>query len=165
MTIKAFNHNRRPGRTGQAIALCCGLALLLPGCGALRETFGANKYSPDEFAVVRNVPLVVPPDFELRPPRPGEKRPQEMDSQTQAVAALFPGRTSLPPPSPGELNFLSQAGANTDMRAVRSTLADDESLVADKGFFLRDLLSTEAGLVDPEGTKVDHIASEPLKQP
>lgn len=161
MTNNRMNHRR----AAWALGLCCGAALLLSGCGALRDTFGANKHSPDEFAVVRNVPLVVPPDFELRPPRPGEKRPQEMDSETQAIAALFPGRTSLPPPSSGELNLLSQAGAAGDMRAVRSTLADDESLVADKGFFLRDLLSTEAGLVDPEGTQVDHIASEPLKQP
>jgi len=139
--------------------------LALAGCGGLRDAFGVNKHAPDEFAVVRNVPLVVPPDFELRPPRPGEKRPQEVDSQSQAVAALFPGRTRLPPQSAAELNLLRQAGATDDLSGVRSTLADDQSLVADKGFFLRELLSTEAGLVDAEGTAVEHIGSEPLKRP
>ncbi|GAB4144553.1 MAG: hypothetical protein Tsb0016_14110 [Sphingomonadales bacterium] len=143
--------------------LACGLLTGLSGCGVLRETFGAEKHSPDEFAVVRNVPLVVPPDFELRPPRPGEKRPQEMDSQARAIAALFPGRTSLPAQSAGEMNLLQQAGAAGDLAAVRSTLSDDDSLVADKGFLLRELLSTESGLVDTEGTKVEHIGSEPLK--
>ena len=34
-----------------------------------------GKRSPDEFAVVSRAPLIVPPDFELRPPRPGESAP------------------------------------------------------------------------------------------
>ena len=34
-----------------------------------------GKRSPDEFAVVRRAPLILPPDYGLRPPRPGETGP------------------------------------------------------------------------------------------
>ena len=46
---------------------------------------------PDEFAVARQAPLVIPPDFSLVPPKPGAPRPQEADSSTQALQALFGG--------------------------------------------------------------------------
>jgi hypothetical protein len=47
-----------------------------------------GKRAPDEFAVVQRAPLVIPPDFELRPPRPGEPRPQTGTTSDQARAAL-----------------------------------------------------------------------------
>ena len=47
---------------------------------------GLNRTRPDEFAVARNAPLVVPPDFALTPPRPGEPQPVGADSRTQALA-------------------------------------------------------------------------------
>lgn len=56
------------------IALLGGLALGVSGCESTRETFGLNKQSPDEFAVVSRAPLSLPPDFTLRVPEPGAPR-------------------------------------------------------------------------------------------
>ena len=36
-----------------------------------------NRERPDEFAVQRQAPLVVPPDFSLTPPVPGAPRPAD----------------------------------------------------------------------------------------
>ena len=47
------------------------LAVGASGCGSMRALGGA-KVTPDEFRVVTKAPLVVPPDFALRPPAPGE---------------------------------------------------------------------------------------------
>jgi hypothetical protein len=48
-------------------------AMLLTGCGGGRK--GAfDRARPNEFAVQRNAPLVVPPDFAMIPPRPGAPR-------------------------------------------------------------------------------------------
>ena len=62
------------------------LALALSACGGGGFL---NRERPDEFAVSRATPLVIPPDFALTPPKPGAPRPLEVDSQGQALRALF----------------------------------------------------------------------------
>ena len=51
---------------------------------------GGKKVSPDEFKIVSHSPLTMPPNAELRPPRPGEPRPQETTPSDQAKEALSP---------------------------------------------------------------------------
>jgi hypothetical protein len=68
------------------------LLLCLPmaaGCGDLREAAGLTKKSPDEFAVTTTAPLVIPPDFNLRPPAPGAPPTNQSDPSTSAQTALF----------------------------------------------------------------------------
>uniref|UniRef100_UPI001576CDE0 DUF3035 domain-containing protein n=1 Tax=Sphingomonas bacterium TaxID=1895847 RepID=UPI001576CDE0 len=83
--------------------------LVLAGChgGQRGGVFTARRNGvPNEFVVGRSAPLVVPPDFALVPPRPGAPRPQEADSSTQALSALFGGQQR---PSQGEQVLLQQA--------------------------------------------------------
>jgi len=141
------------------------MGLVLSGCGGFRESLGLTKNSPDEFAVVTHKPLVVPPEFGLRPPRPGEKRPEEFESSKQAVAALFPGRELVPGASPGERALLTKIGGADDGADVRSNVGDSNGIVADKGVFLREILSTEDGVVDNSATAIDRVDSEPLAPP
>jgi hypothetical protein len=47
-----------------------------------------GKRAPDEFAVVKRAPLIVPPDFDLRPPDPGAPRPNVGRTSDQARVAL-----------------------------------------------------------------------------
>src|SRR3954468_10063622 len=65
-------------------------ALALGGCGAFENLGGGKKVSPDEFKIVSHSPLTMPPNAELRPPRPGEPRPQETTPSDQAQEALSP---------------------------------------------------------------------------
>ena len=60
----------------------------LTGCGGGRKGV-THRSGLDEYAVARRAPLVVPPDFALNPPQPGAPRPQEADSSTQALQAMF----------------------------------------------------------------------------
>ena len=46
----------------------------------LTRTFGLTRDAPDEFQVTTRAPLSMPPDFTLRPPRPGAARPQELSA-------------------------------------------------------------------------------------
>jgi hypothetical protein len=64
--------------------------LALGGCSAFENLGGAKKVSPDEFRIVSHSPLTMPPNAELRPPRPGEPRPQETTPSDQAKEALSP---------------------------------------------------------------------------
>lgn len=76
-----------------AAALALVLAGGLGGCGQLRDALGQTKDAPDEFQVVARAPLSLPPNYDLRPPRPGAPRPQER-STTDAAAERILGRSS-----------------------------------------------------------------------
>src|ERR1700749_332981 len=64
-------------------------ALLLAGCGEVRESLGLGRNAPDEFAVVDRPPLSMPPDFDLRPPQPGAPRPQAVDLKERASTLVL----------------------------------------------------------------------------
>ena len=61
----------------------------LVGCTSTQKALGMSKVTPDEFRIVTKAPLVVPPDYALRPPAPGEPRPQELQPESVARNALL----------------------------------------------------------------------------
>jgi hypothetical protein len=126
----------------KSIMLLAGSAALLGSCGSL----SGNKKSPDEFAVIKEAPLVMPPDFSLRPPRSGAPRPTELGAQGQALEALFGPGAGVAARSAGEQALLDKAGAAKASPDIRSTVNDDGTIVADKGVFLKDILSTQSGV-------------------
>lgn len=133
--------------------------LLLPAAGLLLAACGggdiADRKRPDEFAVGRQAPLVIPPDFALTPPKPGAPRPIPADSQQQALDALFGPGVRLPPRSAIEDRMLQLAGASRTDPAIRNTATNPPSggtLAVDKGVFLRELLDA------PAATRNEQIA-------
>ncbi len=121
-------------------------ALLVAGC---KSSDIADRKRPDEFAIGKQAPLVIPPDFALQPPRPGAPRPIGADSQQQALEALFGPGVQLPPKSAIEEKMLSDAKATRTDPGVRATADDlpgpNGTMVVDKGAFLRELLDAPVG--------------------
>ena len=68
-------------------ALVLAAAVATSGCAACS---GAAR-RPDEFAVARNAPLIIPPDFSLAPPVAGTAGLTPGEAQQQAIDALFGG--------------------------------------------------------------------------
>jgi hypothetical protein len=148
--------------------LFAALSLSLAACGgeSLSDTLGYGKSAPDEFAIVTKAPLVIPPDYSLRPPRPGALRPQEMEMQPSigAQRALI-GQEALsaenagPSQSQGELVLLQETGATeADPRIRQVVNAETRSLVErDKTFVDNVLFWKNSGpapderLVNPRG--------------
>ena len=81
------------------------------GCSTMQQALGATKTAPDEFRVVTSAPLTLPPDYSLRPPRPGDPRPQQLDPTAEAHAALF-GQDTGQDASAGERALVAGAGAD-----------------------------------------------------
>jgi hypothetical protein len=114
-------------------------ALLVAGCGT-GGVLGRDR--PDEFAVTRNAPLVIPPDFTLEPPRPGEQVPQATDARSQALEALFGGPA---PRSDSERSMLNAAGSDRVALGARSVAGDPSTVVVDKGAVTQTIIAAPAG--------------------
>jgi hypothetical protein len=120
------------------LVLLTALAGTLAGCGSGGGLMGRDR--PDEFAVQRQAPLVVPPDFALQPPQPGAPRPAESNVQQQTLEALFGGPAAR---SDVERNTLSRAGSADP--GIRSTVGDPSTNTVAKGAVTRDILSAPQG--------------------
>ena len=102
------------------------LAVALGGCASLIGGGGA----PDEFAVVRNAPLIIPPDYTLTPPVAGTAAVSPTEAQAQAIEALFGGPA---PRSAAETSMLERAGRDRAAVGARSTAGDPNTRIVDKG--------------------------------
>jgi hypothetical protein len=124
-------------RKTTALILVTTASALLAGCGG-----GGLVHNdrPDEFAVQRQSPLVVPPDFALLPPQQGAPRPTETNSQQQTLDALFGGPS---PRSEVEKNTIGRAGAATP--GIRSNVGDTQTNTVAKGDITRDILAAPQG--------------------
>ncbi len=111
------------------VTVASGLALA--GCGDdLSRTIGLTRDAPDEFTVTTRAPLSMPPDFALRPPRPGASRPQELSERQQAEATLSPTVALGGTPagtSPGQRALVAAAGPAAP-RDIRNQVDADSQL-------------------------------------
>lgn len=113
-------------------ALSLGL-VALAGCDTLRNEAGLTKQAPDEFAVTTKAPLIIPPDFNLRPPSPGAAPLNQTDPTASAAVAMF--NTEDPATvaqqmqgnySQGEKMLLAHAGVQNADPTIRAELQSDE---------------------------------------
>ena len=103
----------------------------LMGCSSIRNAAGLGKEGPDEFAVVTKQPLVIPPEYNLRPPRDGAPPTNQVAPTDAAQSALFDNDPATAAKyvtgdfSQAEKLLLAQTGAvNTDP-AIRQEVASD----------------------------------------
>ncbi|HET9336868.1 MAG TPA: DUF3035 domain-containing protein [Sphingomicrobium sp.] len=111
-------------------------ALALAGCGV----FTGKRAQLDEFAVARNAPLVIPPDFTLTPPVAGTVSMSAQEAQTQAIEALFGGPA---PRSQTETSMLERAGRDRASIGIRTTAGDPDTRVVDKGQATQAILAAQ----------------------
>ena len=123
-------------------------AILLAGCGL----FSGKTKSLDEFAVARNAPLAIPPDYTLTPPVAGTVSLSAQDAQTQAIEALFGGPA---PRSSTESSVLDSAGRDRAALGIRSTAGSPDTRVVDKG------QATQTIIAAPESDGQDASAQTP----
>ena len=69
------------------IILFC--TLFIVSCSKVRESAGVNRKSIDEFTVIENPPLIIPPDFNLLPPDQLEEKNLNNEESELAKEILF----------------------------------------------------------------------------
>jgi hypothetical protein len=116
---------------GLVIVALLGGAAALSGCQSASHALGLSKVTPDEFRVVSKAPLVLPPDYALRPPAPGEPRAQELEPQSAAREALV-GARQAEVRSDGEKLLVEKAGGDKADPLIRYVVDDQFGAIAHK---------------------------------
>ena len=107
----------------------CSIGSDTSASGGVLDAFGLNPGAPDEFLIIANNPLQLPPSFELSRPTPGAASRVAPNPLGDAHSALFrsPEPTRLATASPGEAVLLAGAGVSGDNSAVREQLSGETS--------------------------------------
>jgi len=108
---------------------------VLAGCtSGVDEALGLGKNPPDEFAILTKAPLTIPPDFALRPPRPGAAARHSRTAQQAAENVLYQNgegggvatpQGDAPGTSAGEAALLVNAGAVNASPDVRGLIESE----------------------------------------
>ena len=107
-----------------AVLTLAASALALGACTNIQQSIGLSKVTPDEFLTVSTAPLTVPPEYGLRPPAPGQPRPQELAPESAARQILLGQRQSVTR-SPGEQTLVAQAGGDRADPLARYVVDDE----------------------------------------
>jgi hypothetical protein len=119
-------------RTFAILSVAAVSALSLGACtSAMRQSVGLTKVTPDEFLTVSTAPLTVPPEYGLRPPAPGQPRPQELAPESAARQILLGLRQAVTR-SPGEQQLVAQAGGDRADPLARYVVDDEFGDLAHK---------------------------------
>ena len=139
--------------------------VLLGGCEETKRALGQAKEGPDEFAVYPRAPLTLPPQFGLKPPAPGRKRPQEMSARDRATQALnINTKTQIkvnkknnsinPELSQGERSILELTGSMNADPAIRQKVETETRVMAIESKSVTDKI-TFWQKKEPFGTVID----------
>lgn len=148
-------------------SLCLAFVTLsLTACSKTQEQFDFSKKAPDEFAVTTRAPLEMPPDYNLRPPRPGAPRPQEDSATEEAKQAIFgeqettaqKTKTEATTMTGGEAILLQKSGATAVDPNIRDTIDRETVELVEENTSTVDRILGKAGKkIDAPATIVDPV--------
>ena len=122
------------------LILLATVAIIVAGCGNVRESIIPSKRAPDEFAVYTRAPLNLPPEYSLRVPAPGTERPQSVLPRDVAEEALLgsssrvaePGDLAAQNLSIGLQALLDNTGASSADPDIRALINQETSILAEE---------------------------------
>ena len=109
-------------------------SVLVVSCSKVRESAGVNRKNIDEFTVIENPPLVIPPDFNLLPPDQLEEKNLDKAESDLAKEILFglEGETNNDNSELSTMeNILSKSNADETDDSIRNEI--DEQFASEKG--------------------------------
>ena len=119
--------------------------LFLVSCSTVRESAGVNRKVIDEYTVIENPPLIIPPDFNLLPPEQIESKKIDEVEKDLAKEILFGlENTENQNTSDNSLLFaiIEEAQANEVDDSIRESInkefANEKSSIKDETKFQSD---------------------------
>ena len=108
-------------------------SVLVVSCSKVRESAGVNRKNIDEFTVIENPPLIIPPDFNLLPPDQLEEKNLDKAESDLAKEILFglEGETNNDNSELSTMeNILSESNADETNDSIRNEI--DEQFASEK---------------------------------
>jgi len=105
--------------------------ITLNGCSTVRKSAGVERKSIDEFRVVENPPLVIPPDFSLLPPNQLEQKnidDLEKELAKEILFGLEENETNSDNQSSTISAILSQANSSNVSLTIREEIDQEFAL-------------------------------------
>lgn len=131
-------------------ALGCA-ALIVTGCTSTSRALGLEKSAPNEFNILTKAPLIVPPEYNLRPPAIGASSAENNYTQKSAREALL-GDIDATEPSNGEIALMARAGVNRANQEIRLEIDGANSVERKSESFTDRVLFWQNGqLFDAQG--------------
>lgn len=100
------------------------IIFFLGSCSSLRESAGVNRKSIDEFEVIENPPLIIPPDFNLIPLDQLEDKKIDNIEMELAEEILF-GLDDINKPLQDKTGTMNQILLNADALDVPNSIRDE----------------------------------------
>ncbi len=127
------------------------VALIATGCTSTSRALGLEKSAPNEFNILTKAPLIVPPEYNLRPPALGASSAENNYTQRTAREALL-GDIDEAAPSQGEIALMAKAGVNRADPEIRLEIDGVNSVERKSaGFANRVLGWTNGQVLDANG--------------
>ncbi len=149
------------------LLILLGFGPMIGGCQIAEDlVYGTKSRPPDEFQVVNQPPLSMPPDYGLRPPQPGAGRANTVEPAQRARQAVFGIKDQNPYQSSeagaanrtaGEHALLNRSGATQANPDIRRILNSEGSVVAEKDRSLTEQLLFMDEQEEPSDETLDPI--------
>ena len=141
-------------RTTCLFSALASVALLATGCASASRVLGLEKSAPNEFNILTKAPLIVPPEYNLRPPQVGSSSAENNYTQRVAREALL-GDIDDAAPSEGEIALMAKAGVNSANPEIRLEIDGVNSVERKSAGFTNRLLFWRKGeVLDADGNPV-----------
>ena len=128
---------------------------IILGCTQTTKALGIKKNAPNEFNILTKAPLVVPPEYNLRPPQIGTSSSENNYSQESARAALL-GDIDEVEPTRGEVVLMSKAGVGSANPEIRLEIDGSNSVERkSKGFSDQVLFWKDGSSISSDSAPMD----------
>ncbi len=127
----------------------------MTACASATKRLGLTTNAPNEFNILTKAPLVVPPEYNLLPPRIGESSSENNYTQQAARKALI-GDIDPAEPTRGEIVLMTKAGVARANQEVRIEIDGENSVERKTDSFTDRILFWQNGSVKlPNGSPLD----------
>ena len=128
---------------------------IILGCTQTTKALGIKKNAPNEFNILTKAPLVVPPEYNLRPPQIGTSSSENNYSQESAREALL-GNIDEVEPTRGEVVLMSKAGVGSANPEIRLEIDGSNSVERkSRGFSDQVLFWKDGSSISSNSTPMD----------
>jgi len=132
------------------IIIVSALGIAISGCSSTSKVLGLTKQSPNEFNILTKAPLVVPPEYNLRPPAEGVSSVENNYTQDAARKALI-GDVDDAEPTRGEIVLMTKAGVGRANQEIRLEVDGQNSVERKTSSFSDRVLFWNNGSYKPRG--------------